>query len=65
MHAAYLLGNVQQQAIRNCGCGKIKCELCGLSRLMQRARRIEHHSKIAYGYLSGGVENKRLSQMMP
>jgi hypothetical protein len=57
-HAAFMLGNVKAQAMKLCGCNKVKCELCGLSRLLERARLIEHHSKIAIGYLTGGIENK-------
>jgi hypothetical protein len=57
-HAAFMLDNVQAQAILACGCHSIKCELCGIAELLRRARLIEHHSKIAIGYLTGGIENK-------
>lgn len=58
VHAAFLLGNIPQQALASCGCNKVKCEVCGIARLLERAARIEHHSKIAYGYLTGGKDTK-------
>jgi hypothetical protein len=59
-HAVFLLGSMKTQAVKNCGCNKLSCDLCGMARLYERARRIEHHSKIAMGYLTGGVSNKAL-----
>lgn len=60
-HAAFMLVQIEDQAHKFCGCFKLSCEVCGTAVLLKRARKIEQHSKIAMGYLSGGKSNPRMT----